>query len=498
MKKNLMVVGTSSGAGKSLLVTALCKIFFDRGYKVCPFKSQNMALNSFVTKEGLEMGRSQVIQARACNLEPLAKMNPILLKPAGNNKIQVILEGKSIGNMSGLEYSSFKESLIPMLYKNYKELENDFDFIILEGAGSPVEINIEQKDISNLEMAKISNSPIILVADIDRGGVFASIYGTIMLMKEEDRKRLIGIVINKFRGNKEVLQKGFEKIYKLTGVKTLGVLPYANIDIEDEDSISDKFSKTKSAAKIKIGVIKLRHASNLTDLNAFSMYDDVEVKFIEREKDFSDFDMLVIPGSKNTIDDMIFLQETKLDKKILEFAKSDSLIFGICGGLQLLGQKINDENEIEGNIEEMSGLSLLNIETKMEKIKNTSQYVGDIKKEGIFSNIKNTKIKGYEIHQGVSYGNEQKLIDDERLIFIRRKNIYATYIHGIFDNLEISDAVVNFLRKNKNLQEEKSLKDYEKYQKEQLDILCKIVNDNIDIDNLEKLIINFKNGENNV
>lgn len=221
MKLNLMVVGTASGVGKSTLVAGLCRLFAKKNIKVCPFKSQNMSLNSFVTKDGKEMGRAQVVQAHACYLEPQVEMNPILLKPSGNNKIQVIIKGKAEYNMSGIEYNNFKENLIPVLRDIYKELEEKFDMILIEGAGSPVEINIKQKDISNLEMARIADAPILLVADIDRGGVFASIYGTIMLMSEADRKRVIGIVINKFRGNAEILKAGFDEIYKLTGKKIL-------------------------------------------------------------------------------------------------------------------------------------------------------------------------------------------------------------------------------------------------------------------------------------
>ena len=491
-KTNLMIVGTSSGAGKSLFVTALCRIFYKDKYKVSPFKSQNMALNSYITKDGKEMGRAQVVQAEASGLEPNVSMNPILLKPSTMNKIQIIVCGKSIGNMSGVEYNQYKKNLIPILKKTYSKIENENDIVVIEGAGSPAEINIKEEDISNFAMARIADAPVILIADIDRGGVFASIYGTIMLLKEEDRKRIKGIVINKFRGNKEVLKSGFEIIENLTGVRTLGVIPYTDIDIEDEDSLSEKyksFKLNKNSNKIKISVIKLKHISNVTDIDALSIYDDVEIQFVSERSQIGNEDLLIIPGSKNTIDDLKWLKESGIAEEIIKRARTETIIFGICGGFQILGNKVKDPYHIEGDIEELNGLGLLDLETIMENEKTLVQYKGKLVVDnGILKTLNNFEIKGYEIHQGITKGNEKNLTTDERTIFVNRDNIIATYLHGIFDNKDFTDTLLNEIRRRKGLEEVNDNISYEEYKKKEFDKLEKLVRKNVDIDEIYKII----------
>ncbi|WP_338953959.1 cobyric acid synthase [Fusobacterium nucleatum] len=491
-KANLMIVGTSSGAGKSLFVTALCRIFYKDKYKVSPFKSQNMALNSYITKDGKEMGRAQVVQAEASGLEPDVNMNPILLKPSTMNKIQIIVCGKSIGNMSGAEYNQYKKNLIPVLKETYSKIENENDIVVIEGAGSPAEINIKEEDISNFAMARIANAPVILVADIDRGGVFASIYGTIMLLNEEDRKRIKGIVINKFRGNKEVLKSGFDIIENLTGVKTLGVIPYTNIDIEDEDSLSEKyksFKLNKNSNKIKISVIKLKHISNVTDIDALSIYDDVEIQFVSERSQIGNEDLIIIPGSKNTIDDLKWLKESGIADEIIKRARTETIIFGICGGFQILGNKVKDPYHIEGDIEELNGLGLLDLETIMENEKTLVQYKGKLVVDnGILKNLNNFEIKGYEIHQGITQGNEKNLTTDNRTIFVNRDNIIATYLHGIFDNKNFTDVLLNEIRRRKGLEEVNNNISYEEYKLKEFDKLEKLVRENVDIDEIYKII----------
>ncbi|MEX6493738.1 cobyric acid synthase [Fusobacterium animalis] len=491
-KANLMIVGTSSGAGKSLFVTALCRIFYKDKYKVSPFKSQNMALNSYITKDGKEMGRAQVVQAEASGLEPDVNMNPILLKPSTMNKIQIIVCGKSIGNMSGVEYNQYKKNLIPVLKETYSKIENENDIVVIEGAGSPAEINIKEEDISNFAMARIADAPVILVADIDRGGVFASIYGTIMLLKEEDRRRIKGIVINKFRGNKEVLKSGFEIIENLTGVKTLGVIPYANIDIEDEDSLTEKyksFKLNKNSNKIKISVIKLKHISNVTDIDALSIYDDVEIQFITERSQIGNEDLIIIPGSKNTIDDLKYLKESGIAEEIIKRARTETIIFGICGGFQILGNKVKDPYHIEGDIEELNGLGLLDLETIMENEKTLVQYKGKLSvNNGILKTLNNFEIKGYEIHQGITQGNEKNLTTDNRTIFVNRDNIIATYLHGIFDNKDFTDVLLNEIRRRKGLEEVNNNISYEEYKLKEFDKLEKLVRENVDIDEIYKII----------
>lgn len=491
-KANLMIVGTSSGAGKSLFVTALCRIFYKDKYKVSPFKSQNMALNSYITKDGKEMGRAQVVQAEASGLEPDVNMNPILLKPSTMNKIQIIVCGKSIGNMSGAEYNQYKKNLIPILKETYSKIENENDIVVIEGAGSPAEINIKEEDISNFAMARIANAPVILVADIDRGGVFASIYGTIMLLNEEDRKRIKGIVINKFRGNKEVLKSGFDIIENLTGVKTLGVIPYTNIDIEDEDSLSEKyksFKLNKNSNKIKISVIKLKHISNVTDIDALSIYDDVEIQFVSERSQIGNEDLIIIPGSKNTIDDLKWLKESGIADEIIKRARTETVIFGICGGFQILGNKVKDPYHIEGDIEELNGLGLLDLETIMENEKTLVQYKGKLVVDnGILKTLNNFEIKGYEIHQGITKGNEKNLTTDNRTIFVNRDNIIATYLHGIFDNKNFTDVLLNEIRRRKGLEEVNNNISYEEYKLKEFDKLEKLVRENVDIDEIYKII----------
>ena len=491
-KANLMIVGTSSGAGKSLFVTALCRIFYKDKYKVSPFKSQNMALNSYITKDGKEMGRAQVVQAEASGLEPDVNMNPILLKQSTMNKIQIIVCGKSIGNMSGVEYNQYKKNLIPILKETYSKIENENDIVVIEGAGSPAEINIKEEDISNFAMARIADAPVILVADIDRGGVFASIYGTIMLLEEEDRKRIKGIVINKFRGNKKVLKPGFEIIENLTGVKTLGVIPYTNIDIEDEDSLSEKyksFKLSKSSNKIKISVIKLKHISNVTDIDALSIYDDVEIQFVSERSQIGNEDLLIIPGSKNTIDDLKWLKESGIAEEIIKRARTETIIFGICGGFQILGNKVKDPYHIEGDIEELNALGLLDLETTMENEKTLVQYNGKLTVDnGLLKALNNFEIKGYEIHQGITKGNEKNLTTDDRTIFVNRDNIIATYLHGIFDNKHFTDLLLNEIRKRKGLEEVNNNITYEEYKLREFDKLEKLVRENVDIDKIYKII----------
>lgn len=491
-KANLMIVGTSSGAGKSLFVTALCRIFYKDKYKVSPFKSQNMALNSYITKDGKEMGRAQVVQAEASGLEPDVNMNPILLKPSTMNKIQIIVCGKSIGNMSGVEYNQYKKNLISVLKETYSKIENENDIVVIEGAGSPAEINIKEEDISNFAMARIADAPVILVADIDRGGVFASIYGTIMLLKEEDRKRIKGIVINKFRGNKEVLKSGFDIIENLTGVKTLGVIPYTDIDIEDEDSLTEKyksFKLNKNSNKIKISVIKLKHISNVTDIDALSIYNDVEIQFVSERSQIGNEDLIIIPGSKNTIDDLKWLKESGIAEEIIKRARTEAIIFGICGGFQILGNKVKDPYHIEGDIEELNGLGLLDLETIMENEKTLVQYKGKLSvNNGILKILNNFEIKGYEIHQGITQGNEKNLTTDDRTIFVNRDNIIATYLHGIFDNKNFTDVLLNEIRRRKGLEEVNNNISYEEYKLKEFDKLEKLVRENVDIDEIYKII----------
>ncbi|MBU3843054.1 MAG: cobyric acid synthase [Candidatus Fusobacterium pullicola] len=488
--RNIMVVGTSSGAGKSITVTALCRVLTKDGYKVSPFKSQNMALNSFVTKSGLEMGRAQVVQAYACMIEPEAYMNPILLKPTTDRKIQIIVNGKSIGNMSGIEYGKFKTSLKPEIMKSYDYIRENYDISILEGAGSPVEINIKGEDIANMKMAEMADSPVILVADIDRGGVFASIYGTIMLMSEKERARVKGVIINKFRGDINILKSGLEEIEKLTGIPVIGVMPYTNVDIEDEDSVTERFKRLQKKKGINISVIKLKHISNFTDIDALRMVEDINIKYINSVDEMGEEDIIIIPGTKNTIDDLKELKDNGIATEIIKASKNGKVIIGICGGFQMLGEKIKDPYGIESEIKEIPGLGLLELETVMEKEKNTTQYEGKLSNcTGLLEGLEEEEIKGYEIHQGVTFGNESKVNDEDRIVtVVKGENIFATYLHGIFENEKITRNILNKVRAKKGIELQMKGITFDEYREQQLDKLEKIFRENVDIDKIYEIL----------
>lgn len=488
--RNIMIVGTSSGAGKSITVAGLCRVLKKDGFKVSPFKSQNMALNSFVTKSGDEMGRAQVVQAFACGIDPEAFMNPILLKPTTDRKIQVIVNGKSIGNMSGIEYGTFKSSLKPEIMKAYNYIRDNFDISIIEGAGSPVEINIKGEDIANMKMAEMADAPVILVADIDRGGVFASIYGTIMLMTKEEKARVKGVIINKFRGDVNILKPGLSKIEELTGVPVIGVMPYSNVDIEDEDSVTERFKKLQGKKGINISVIKLKHISNFTDIDALRIVDDINIKYISNVSEMGDEDIIIIPGTKNTIDDLKEIKDNGIATEIIKASKNGKVIIGICGGFQMLGEKIKDPYGIESDIKEIPGLGLLEVETIMEKEKNTLQYEGKLENcQGLLNGLDGEKIKGYEIHQGVTLGRERNITSDERIIAVEKgENIFGTYLHGIFDNEKITREILNKVREKKGLEIQKEGLSFDEYREQELNKLEKIFRENIDIGKIYEIL----------
>ena len=488
--RNIMIVGTSSGAGKSITVAGLCRALTKEGFKVSPFKSQNMALNSFVTKSGLEMGRAQVVQAAACKIDPEAYMNPILLKPTTDRKIQVIVNGKSIGNMSGIEYGKFKTSLKPEIMKSYNYIKENYDISVIEGAGSPVEINIKGEDIANMKMAEMADAPVILVADIDRGGVFASIYGTIMLMPPEERARVKGVIINKFRGDVNILKPGLKEIEDLTGVPVIGVMPYSNIDIEDEDSVTERFKKLQGKKGINISVIKLRHISNFTDIDPLRIVEDVNIKYITSVDEMGEEDIIVIPGTKNTIDDLKEIKDNGIATEIIKASKNGKVIIGICGGFQMMGEKIKDPYGIESEIKEIPGLGLLELETIMEKEKNTLQYEGELKDcFGILEGLDGEKVKGYEIHQGVTLGDEKKVTKDERVVaVVKGDNIFATYLHGIFDNEKVTRTILNKVREKKGIETQVEGITFDEYRERELDKLEKIFRENIDMEKIYKIL----------
>lgn len=488
MAKVIMVQGTNSNAGKSLITAALCRIFKQDGYKVAPFKSQNMALNSYITKDGLEMGRAQAMQAEASCVEPDVRMNPILLKPTGEKGSQIILNGKVFKDMTAGEYYSYKEDMIPHIMKAYNSLADEYDIIVMEGAGSPAEINLKKQDIVNMGMAKMADAPVIIVGDIDRGGVFASLAGTMLLFDEEEKERVKGFVINKFRGEVKLLEPGLEMLEDITNVPTLGVVSYMHVDIDDEDSLSERLSNNKDYSLIDIAVIRLPRLSNFTDFNVFSLIDGVSLRYISSVKELGEPDMIIIPGTKNTIEDLKWLRQSGLETKIIRHAKQGKAVFGVCGGYQMLGQQINDPENVEGG-GSIKGLGLLNIITDFSKEKTTLQSSGTINiLNDFYSELSHIKVNGYEIHMGTSIiieGHEDQAMNmlNSKYDGCVQNNVAGTYLHGIFDNTQVAKTIVKILAHNKGISlEETEEFDFNKYKHEQYDILAEHVRNSLDMD----------------
>lgn len=515
MMAKIMIQGTASSVGKSILVTALCRIFKQDGYSVCPFKSQNMSLNSYITLDGKEMGRAQVLQAYAAGLEPEVYMNPILLKPTSDKKCQIVVNGKVFGNSTAMEYHNMKLEFKDMLKQQFEELEKKFDIIVMEGAGSPAEINLRDRDIVNMGMAELIDAPVILAGDIDKGGVFASLAGTMLLLNEEEKKRVKATIINKFRGDLEILKPGLTMLEDIIHIPCAGVVPYFRLDLEDEDGAVE-FNK-KITAHIDVAVIKLPHISNFTDLDALKAEEDVSVRFVTTKEELGTPDLLIIPGTKNTIEDLITLRDSGLEEAIIKYS-IEGKILGICGGYQMLGNSLSDPHGVETNSEKIEGMKLLDIDTVFEKEKITTR----VKARSI--NLRNIKamnsgkdrvecfedksieVYGYEIHMGVcQYGHKAKplfQIYDKNGAHLNLKsdhyssmdgavsvdgNIMGTYIHGILDGVEFREYVVNTLRLKKAMDPKKS-KVYESLRERELDKLAAIVRESIDMEAIYKIL----------
>ncbi len=477
MAKNIMIQGTMSNAGKSLLAAGLCRIFKQDGYSVAPFKSQNMALNSFITADGGEMGRAQVVQAEASGILPDTRMNPILLKPTTDVGSQVILNGKAIGNMSAMEYTNRKLSFVPQVLEAYNGLATEHDIIVIEGAGSPAEINLKNEDIVNMGLAKLVNAPVLLVGDIDRGGVFAQLYGTIALLEKEEQKYIQGIIVNKFRGDREILNPGLEALEKLCKVPVAGVVPYSNVDIDDEDSLSSRLSDNTVKKLIDIVVIRLPRISNFTDFSPFESYENVSLRFVDSVSDIGIPDMIILPGTKSTIMDLKWLREQGLEASIQKLASNGTLVFGICGGYQMLGQKISDPDLVEASgITEIYGMGLLNTETVFYGDKVQTQTTGVLTGVcGILSDLNGMHYSGYEIHMG---RNGQDIP-----VIVSLDNVYGTYIHGIFDAPGISDVILKAICNKRGI-EFSSIRvfDIQEYKESQYNKLADIIRHNLDME----------------
>lgn len=504
MSQNLMIQGTMSNAGKSLLTAGILRVFKQDGYRVAPFKSQNMALNSYITEDGLEIGRAQVMQAEAAGIAPQVCMNPILLKPTSDVGSQVIVHGRVRGNYTAQEYFHMKKELVPDILSAYDELQKQADIIVIEGAGSPAEINLKADDIVNMGLAKLLDAPVLLVGDIDRGGVFAQLLGTVLLLEEEERRRIKGFVINKFRGDEKLLSPGPKMLYERCGIPTLGVLPYLKLRIDDEDSLSEQLSDHNAPTRqsyIQAAVIKLPHISNFTDFNPLARYPFVSVRYVERADRLGTPDLIILPGSKNTIHDMEWLRSNGFEDALLEHAAAGGRIVGICGGYQMLGERIADSTGSECG-GEIRGMGLLPVTTAFHKEKQRSLItgrVGNLPKD--WQTFCGLNVEGYEIHMGecdytVGYSESDSecvpfcTLADGRTDGCVRGRVLGTYLHGIMETDEFTRRLILLLGDEKGIDrsilEEEAAQSlsYHAFKESQYDLLADAVRRHLDMDKI--------------
>ena len=470
--KVLMIQGTMSGAGKSLITAGLCRIFAEDGYRVAPFKSQNMALNSFITDEGLEMGRAQVVQAECARIKPMVEMNPILLKPTDDKGSQLIVNGEVVGNMSASAYFRHKAGYKETILAAYERLCRVADVIIVEGAGSPVELNLKKDDIVNMGLAEMLDAPVLLVGDIDRGGIFAQLLGTLDLLEADERKRVKGLLVNKFRGDETLFENGVRILEERSRTKVVGVIPHLSLRFDDEDSLSDRFENTRTGT-FDIAVIRFPHIANFTDLNPFEQIAEVSVRFVTSPEDVRDPDMIVLPGSKNTIEDLRWMKDVGLADAVREEAKKGKAIFGICGGYQMLGRRILDPAHAECGGEE-AGLCLLPVDTVLGTEKVRRAYTGSIANAGgILQALKGLPVEGYEIHMGQTTPYEDVMEFTSGKTGYCKEQVYGCYIHGIFDKKEIAETTIRAIAEARGKDVGTAgLKDYADFKESQYDLLA--------------------------
>ncbi|WLR53184.1 cobyric acid synthase [Bacillus tianshenii] len=491
----LMIQGTHSDAGKSVIAAAFCRIFADAGYRTAPFKSQNMALNSYITADGKEIGRAQGVQAEAARIEATVEMNPILIKPTGDSNAQIVVNGKPYRNMEAFGYrADFYEQGLQIIGEAYGRLSEQYERIVIEGAGSPAEVNLNDREFVNMKMAEIAQSPVILVGDIERGGVFASLVGTLQLLNEQERSRVIGVMINKFRGDKRLLQDGLDWFEDYTGVPVLGVVPHLhglNIDAEDSVILDRHQSRAFGEAELDIAVIRLPFISNFTDVDPFFAEEDCDVRFISRASHFGSPDLVIIPGSKNTLADLEFLKQSGLAACIAEAAEAgETTVIGICGGFQMLGEDIHDPEEVESSLQSARGLSLLPVQTTMAKEKRTVRSFGTLHYDGA-----SYEIDGYEIHMGKTTVNGAPLIEmsthDDGCVS-ENGRVFGTYFHGLFHNDAFRHGLLNELRQQKSLEPLTERVSYQQLREEAYDKLAQHVKEHVDIKQIEDKMHSFQ------
>ena len=470
----LMLAGTGSDVGKSVIATALCRIFLQDGYHPAPFKAQNMALNSFVTSDGLEIGRAQAVQAEAAAIPCEADMNPLLLKPQSDHTSQVVLLGKPIGNKDAYDYwqREGKEKLRAEVHAAFDRLALRFNPIVMEGAGSISELNLRDTDLVNMPMARYADARVILVADIDRGGVFASAYGSIMLQSEDDRRRIRGIIVNKFRGDMRLFDEGRRMLEDICGVPVLGVIPYyKDIHIDEEDSVDLKTNSPflpLNGEGVSIAVVRLPYISNFTDFNALEHDPQITLRYTDKPHELAEADIIILPGTKSTLTDLHWLHQKGLAEAILRAHRDGRTIMGICGGFQMLGQSVDDPKGVEGDVRSMPGLGILPMTTTMNTKKTTRR---------VEFTFEGASCKGYEIHQGQSTLKESVVV---------RGNCIGTYVHGILDNRPFIDFLLRpFADK---VGEHRPSFDYQSYKQQQYDLLADHVRKHLDMERVYAIL----------
>ena len=469
--KCIMVQGTMSGAGKSLLCAALCRIFAQDGYRTAPFKSQNMALNSFVTRDGLEMGRAQVVQAQAAGVEPDVRMNPILLKPSSDIGSQVIVNGEVRGDMPAKEYFRQKKALIPDILRAYNSLADEFDIIVIEGAGSPAEINLKADDIVNMGLARLVDAPVLLAGDIDRGGVFAQLYGTVELLEPGERARICGLIINKFRGDVEILRPGLAMLEEKTRLPVVGVVPYLKVDIEDEDSLSDRLRQKNAVKPLDVAIVRLPHISNFTDFMPLEQHPLLGVRYVQAARELGMPDLIILPGTKNTVNDLLWLRQCGLETAVQKLARRGTPVLGVCGGYQMLGGMLDDSAGTEsGRPQTLRGLELLPTRTVFTLEKRRAQVTATAA-----APFAGAALTGYEIHTGRTTveGAPFCTLADGTPDGCVQGSVFGTYLHGLFDSGELTEKLAALLCRRKGLAPETAAPlTMQAYREQQFDLLA--------------------------
>jgi adenosylcobyric acid synthase len=508
--KALMFLGTGSDVGKSVLAAAFCRILKQEGYRVAPFKAQNMALNSFITPEGGEMGRAQVVQAEAAGIAPHVDMNPVLLKPTSHMGSQVIVLGKAVGNYSARDYYHYKQRLLPVVRESYERLASRYDVIVLEGAGSAVELNLKEHDIVNLAMADMADARCILVGDIDRGGIFAALLGSFMLMTDSEKDRIMGFMVNKLRGDPRLFDSGIGILEARSGRPVLGVIPhFDHIALAEEDSVALSRRMGRGGGggtardKAAVGVVRLPFISNYTDYDCFEQESDVELIYFDRPAEIFQFDAVILPGSKNTLDDLAFLRRSGLADAILSFYRTGGTVVGVCGGYQMLGRVVRDPHGVESELKAVPGLGLLEMETEMYLDKITTQVEAVVTADGQFpETLRSAPLRGYEIHMGRS----EAAGDCLPLFRIVRRNgreasapdglvspdgrVWGTYIHGLFDNDPLRGEFVRQLkgRSGKVSENASGNRSFLQWKEEQYDLLAEHVRRYADVKRIFEIL----------